>query len=202
MNQKRNQGYQRTHRNIRECVYRLLQEKPVEQITIGEICQKVGINRSTFYAHFQDVYEVMELINEELNEELVEQYQRKALADQSEGMGPLDLNRRDYMLIHLEHLRKYDWFYLMLLRDPSNILMQQSIRALQKDISDPLLRQVGVDEKDAIYYFRFVTAGFFAVIQQWLEGGCREEPERIAMIIENMQPAMPKNVFAYLWEEK
>lgn len=192
MNQRRNQGYQRTHQSIQECLYRLLQEKPVEQITIGEICQKVGINRSTFYAHFQDVYEVMEKIYEELNRELVERYQIA-------GMNTGDLNRQEYIRIQLQHLQKYDWFYLILLRNPSNILMQKSLKWLREDISDPIFRQVGIEKEDAPYYFRYMVAGFFAVIQQWLEGGCREEPERIAGIIEKMQPAIPKDMFESWW---
>ena len=71
MNQKRNQGYQRTHESIQNCLYERLKKKSIRQITVGEICQAVEINRSTFYAHFKDVYDVLEAIEIDLIKDLL-----------------------------------------------------------------------------------------------------------------------------------
>ena len=40
----------------------LLQEKPLEQITVKELTETLGISRQTFYYYFHDIYEIVEWI--------------------------------------------------------------------------------------------------------------------------------------------
>ena len=54
---------------IRQALLTLLKEKPLQNITVRELCQAAGINRGTFYTHYRDIYDLMEQIEEELTEE-------------------------------------------------------------------------------------------------------------------------------------
>lgn len=47
---------------IAETTKKLIQEKPVEKVTVGEICKKTGVNPRTFYRYFKDKHEVVEWI--------------------------------------------------------------------------------------------------------------------------------------------
>ena len=60
---------------IRQAFTMLLEEKPIQRISVTELCRKAGVNRSTFYAHYQDIYDLLDKIEEEMLEELT-----KALA--------------------------------------------------------------------------------------------------------------------------
>ena len=40
----------------------LLRKKPLEKISVTELCRKAGVNRSTFYAHYLDVYDLMDQV--------------------------------------------------------------------------------------------------------------------------------------------
>lgn len=66
---------------IRKEFTQLLKEKPVQSITVRELCERTGINRSTFYNHYQDVYDLLEQIENEmlgeLNEHLKMHFSRK-----------------------------------------------------------------------------------------------------------------------------
>lgn len=53
-----------TKENLIEAFWRLYCQKRIEKITVKEICQISGYNRSTFYDYFHDVYEVLEEIEE------------------------------------------------------------------------------------------------------------------------------------------
>ena len=57
---------------IRKEFTQLLKEKPVQSITVRELCERTGINRSTFYNHYQDVYDLLEQIENEMLGELNE----------------------------------------------------------------------------------------------------------------------------------
>ena len=49
----------------------LLHEKPVNKITVKDIAEKCGINRNTFYYHFQDIPALLEEIMEEKADQLI-----------------------------------------------------------------------------------------------------------------------------------
>ncbi len=55
-----------TRQAIREAFWALYRERPIEKISVRELCQRAGCNRSTFYEYFSDTYSVLEDIEEEL----------------------------------------------------------------------------------------------------------------------------------------
>ena len=50
-----NQRTRLTKRLLRESLLELLREKPVDHITVKELCEYAELNRSTFYAYYTDV---------------------------------------------------------------------------------------------------------------------------------------------------
>lgn len=64
----------RSQRMIRTAFIELLAEKPMERITVVDIVQRSDLSRNTFYAHYQDVYAVLE------------EFQAEALAQLKAGL--------------------------------------------------------------------------------------------------------------------
>lgn len=56
---------------IRQALFDLLQEKPINKITVTDICKLADINRSTFYSYYEDVYALLTSIQNELFENVV-----------------------------------------------------------------------------------------------------------------------------------
>ena len=50
---------------IRKVFLDLLVEKPLNKITVKEVCELAEINRGTFYKHYQDIYDLMEQLENE-----------------------------------------------------------------------------------------------------------------------------------------
>ena len=200
MNKKKNQGYQKTHQSITDCFLLLLETKEVSQITVREICERVDINRSTFYAHFQDIYAVMEEINEQLNQELIQHYSlvesqaetqiETQVEAQTETAVPEEWNfiEARYLAPLLHHLKQHRRFYQAMLRNTNNPALRNSMELLQTQIAQPLLEEFQVDSRSGSYYFNFMKAGFLTIIQQWLEEGCPEAPEQMAELLINLNP--------------
>ena len=64
----------RTRESIFEALFELISEKDVDKITIQNLTERAQINRATFYAHFQDKYELLDEIIRQSSEELVQQH--------------------------------------------------------------------------------------------------------------------------------
>ena len=74
MNTKNNQRFRDMDKKLKATMLELLETTDFEKITVKSICETAHVNRSTFYAHYSDVYEIMEQMEEHLNEELLESY--------------------------------------------------------------------------------------------------------------------------------
>ena len=61
---KRVNQLERTDRDITDALFRVMEEKPFEKITIQDILEEARINRSTFYQHFPDKYAILERLQE------------------------------------------------------------------------------------------------------------------------------------------
>ena len=44
---------------LQDSLIELMKEKPISKITIKELCEKADINRTTFYAHYTDQYDLL-----------------------------------------------------------------------------------------------------------------------------------------------
>ena len=61
---KRTQQTERTKADIEQAFWHLYAQKPIEKITVAQVCELAGYNRGTFYLHFQDVYQLLEIIED------------------------------------------------------------------------------------------------------------------------------------------
>ena len=55
-----------TRQAIMDAFWALYRERPIEKISVKEVCDRAGYNRSTFYEYFTDTYSVLEAIEEDL----------------------------------------------------------------------------------------------------------------------------------------
>ena len=63
-----------TKRAIKEAFWKLLNEQPLNQISVREIVEECGINRNSFYYHFQDIPSLIEEIVMDAANSLIQQY--------------------------------------------------------------------------------------------------------------------------------
>ena len=55
-----------TLRVLKESLLQLLEQKPINRITVKEVCEKAELNRATFYLHFSDCFDLLESIENDL----------------------------------------------------------------------------------------------------------------------------------------
>ena len=63
---------EKTERAIKQAFMELRREKPVEKIRVKELCDRACINKSTFYAHYQDIYALANAMEDEMVHAVVE----------------------------------------------------------------------------------------------------------------------------------
>ena len=61
-----------TKKRLRQTYAQLMSEKPLQNITVAELCKRAEINRSTFYAHYTDIYDLQQKLELEIYSEFQE----------------------------------------------------------------------------------------------------------------------------------
>lgn len=73
---KENRSARRSRRMIRQAFESLLEEKEFSKITIIDIVERADLNRSTFYAHYPDIYGIVDEMQEEIIQRNMELFQQ------------------------------------------------------------------------------------------------------------------------------
>lgn len=156
-----------TKLKIRNAFLDLYQKKRIEKITVSEICAIAEVHRSTFYRHYDDIYAVLEEIEEVLLKELKQVYapfQDESVVQISEDSGKKYLQR---ILYSYKNNRKA---ILVLLSYHIEETFYQRLRAELYDVMEhyyqSLNREVG---RYAPYYIQMGVDMHLSYILKWLE---------------------------------
>lgn len=166
MNTKNNRRRRDSIERIEKAFVELLQTKELHEIKVSEICKICGLNRSTFYANYVDVYELADKIREHLEEEVNRLYELET----TQGF-----NSNDYLKL-FRHIRDNQLFY----RTYFKLGYDNQYKI---ELYDRHQAQRYFDNRHVAYHIEFFKSGFNAIVKMWLAGRCKETPEEMDAII-------------------
>lgn len=163
-----------TRQVITDAFLQLLRQKPVERITVKEVCTLAQINRSTFYRQYKDCFDLMEQLEQrglDLLEELLQATQAQgteatmtsllcALRDNDSLLGIMARQNQDERFL-----------YAMVGRCFRYMNTRQGNMAPAADETQQNMRNA------------FLAAGVGGIIQYWLRSGMQTEPGQVAAVI-------------------
>lgn len=160
---------------IRTSFLELLQEKPVSKITVREICERSEINRSTFYKHYQDCYDLMDKLKEETLARFDE------LMAGIEGSGA-----QSALLAILQTLKNNAQLVHLIAPDGgggefTHQIIQRCYRYM--DLHLTVSPALGWNEAQKGISYAFLRGGVVSVIEHWVQDGCKEPPEQVSATI-------------------
>lgn len=187
MNTKSNQRFQETDKKIRQVFLQLLSEKDLSHTTVQDICKGCNINRSTFYAHYIDIYDLLSQMESSIRMEMYGSFQGTT-ASPEHFLSP------EYFEIILSHMKKHCTFYRAYLESFGKPTIEDGLLKIKEYILRPYFIKLGIhSEARLTYHFTFFCFGFIAVVKQWLNNGCQESPQELSQILWDSLAPIPMN---------
>ena len=179
---KENRRVQLTKRMLKESFIQLLEEKDISEITIKELCEKADINRSTFYAHYNDQYNLMYKIQNELIDN-VEAHLALFIHEERGSVTPGMLEEI------FEYIRDNAKLCRLLLSERGDLNFQKRVLNLVygKTINH-LTSTMNLTREDAEYVYAYTITGCIGVIQKWLNDDMKKSSKFMAEIVMNLTP--------------
>ena len=180
--------YFNTALRLDEALIALLEEKDLEYITVKEICQRAGVNRSTFYLHYETVADLVNEAAEMVNQRFLSYFpqQKEAIFQSmdSREQEELILVTREYLLPYLRFIRDNKKVYRAAFRNPGGMQAEARYEGLKRHILHPILERFQVPESHRPYYIAYYVEGIMAIVREWLRRDCADQVETVAEIIE------------------
>jgi AcrR family transcriptional regulator len=179
--------YFNTARLMNQALIQLLEEKDIGYISIKEICEKAGVNRSTFYLHYETIGDLIEETVEYITEKFYDAF-RKNPSDFVEKIADVPLNQlvlveRNYLEPYLKFVYDNKGVFKAAIKNPTSMNSFNRYLSLQRYIFEPVMERFQIPKDMQKYWTAYYLKGIWAIIEEWLSGDCRETVEQMEHII-------------------
>lgn len=178
MEKKIDQRVKLTQKLLKGALVLLLKEQHISKISVRAICDVADINRSTFYAHYSDSYDLLSKIEREALDNL------NRYLDKQDFDNTKPLSGRILAKI-LDYLKDDTELFMVLLSENCDF-------TFQKDILEEILKlsqivssntNLSNDERLRHYSMVFTISGCVSIIQNWLQDGTIESTAELSEFI-------------------
>ena len=176
---KQESRYQYTASLMDEALLLIQEQKDFDAITVKEVCQKAGVNRSTFYLH----YETMNDLLEETVGFINDRFKASLAAVPADDPSKVVLTSEKYLRPYLTFIKENMRAYRVIHQKDHLFNSQKTFQSFYQSIFSPALTHFGVSEQEKKYVFAFYTQGTVAIIGKWLESNCRDDIDMIVNLI-------------------
>lgn len=172
----------KARRQIIKAMIRLLKTEPLESITIKQICAESGVHRSTFYAQFEDKYQLFEKLTtyhmtkyEHLIHYSVEVIENHSLIEVKTTILKI------FRLVFRYLKRHRTFFTAIIVTQPQPELIRSYIQYTYGAYNKMLKHLPELQETQ--YFINYTLGGQFAIVYSWLSNGCQESADTMANIL-------------------
>ena len=165
----------------------LLKKKPFEYITVSEICETAGVNRSTFYLHYETIADLLSetaqyLINDFLS------YFSTDVKSVSLNLSDCELDELvficdKYMRPYLTYIKEQKEVFGTVLLHAHTFRLEDVYQRMFENIFNPILDRFHYPAENRKYIMMYYLNGINAIVLEWLKDGCNKSIEEVEGII-------------------
>ena len=184
---KNESKYFNTAVKMDEALITLLAKKDFEYITIKEICDTAGVNRSTFYLHYENTSDLLKETTQYILDTHFAYY-----SSETKGSAERFLNcelenllfvTREYLAPYLTSIKDNQRIFKVAIKQFNSLNMDKVYVNMFEHVFNPILERFHVPERERAYVMKFYLTGVFAVVMEWLNNSCSDDMDTIIKII-------------------
>ena len=171
-----------------EAFLELIEKKDFAYITVKEICEKAGVNRSTFYLHYETVGDLLAESAQHIIDEFVTCMPHDTIEFleklPNRPLEELYLITPEYLTPYLTYIKEHLRIFKASVEQSSTLRMIDAYQKLNRHVFVPILNRFGVPPEDQNYVLQFHIDGLMAIINEWIKGDCKDSIEHIVSVMQ------------------
>ncbi|OKP83662.1 TetR/AcrR family transcriptional regulator [Paenibacillus sp. P32E] len=174
----------RTRKLIDEAFLSLVEEKGLAGVNVRSLTAKAGINRGTFYLHYQDIYDLMDKIEDQIIEEM----DRLPVRSEPEQLLTSGYVEEPFPSIveFIRFMNEQHRFFAIFFAQDGTAFGKRLKALIRSRMYEKLPRQVLSSDALSVpdeYIVAYFSSAHFGVIRHWFETGRILPPEQVALIL-------------------
>ena len=170
---------------MNESLIELLLKKDYEYISIKDICLKAGVNRSTFYLHYETKDDLLKETIKNINKKFYDSFNNKKIdVNKIESLNELILVNKEYLIPYLNYIKQNKKIFKLLYDKPELFNLKENFQNMYDNLFQPILERFNVPKNEQIYIFEYYSKGVLAIILKWVSLSCKENIDFIISMIE------------------
>ena len=173
----------------------LLEKKDFAYITVKEICEMAGVNRSTFYLHYETIGDLLSESSEYIIQQFLSYMQKDSNVFIEKmhncSIDELYLITPEYLVPYLSFIGEHQRLFRTTLENSAILQLENSYAGLSKYVLMPILERHGIPVQERNYMITFYIHGLMAIITEWVKNDCIDSIEQIIRI---MQTCIPNHI--------
>lgn len=158
---------------LKDALVQLMQKQHISKISVRALCELAGINRSTFYTHYTDHFDLLNKVEQEVLDNLKSYLEKQVLKHNRPISLQVLTNILDYFKENVE-------LFKALLSENCDLAFQKDILELSLVVSQ--ISQ-SLSRKTQEYTNTFALNGAISILQKWAQGGMYESSAQMAEFI-------------------
>ena len=179
--------YFNTAKKMDKALISLLGEKSFEYITVSEICKKAGVNRSTFYLHYENTVDLLNESARFLLDDFVAYFNidTKSITRKirESTLDELNFISDEYLHPYLLYIKENRLVFSTVLLHADSFGFNEIFKILYENVFNPVLERFDYPVTDRKYAMMFYLNGITAVVTEWLKDGCEKTIDEVSRII-------------------
>ena len=165
----------------------LLEKKDFEYITIKEICETAGVNRSTFYLHYENTADLLKEATKYILDSFLTYFSvdKQSITNKYNECELQDLVfiTPEYITPYLTYIKENQRVFKTALKQLGTMDFEAVYNKMFKFIFNPVLERFSFPEGDREYVLKFYLTGITAIVMEWLKNDCKVPIEDVNRII-------------------
>lgn len=165
----------------------LLEKKDFEYISIKEICEVAGVNRSTFYLHYENTVDLLNETTKFILDSFLTYFSvdKQSITDKYANCELQDLVfiTPEYLTPYLTFIKENQRIFKTSLKHLGSMNFDKVYNKMFEFIFNPVLDRFKFPEHEREYVLKFYLTGITAIVMEWLKNNCKEPIEDITRII-------------------
>ena len=161
----------KTMKKLRNALFHLLSSRTLDEISVKMLCQEASVNRSTFYAYFQSISELLDYFDEQYIKKFCQDIQQQW--DCAPGI-------RKYYFQLLQYIYDNKTIFYCLYVCGHTEFVERTLPLAAEDLTSYMKTYPAVSKNDQIFVRIFNSYGCNGLIKHWLLNDCQEPVEEMA----------------------
>lgn len=165
----------------------LLKKKSFEYITVSEICKTAGVNRSTFYLHYETIGDLLNEASRGLLDDFLSYFTKDIKSEvfdlANKKLDELFFIQDKYLTPYLNYIQDHKEVFLTAILHNKTFGFENVYKRMFENIFNPILDRFNYPADTRQYVMMYYLTGINAIVIEWLKNSCDKPVEEISEII-------------------